>query len=249
MVEGDLMSSKAIKSPSFLSKTKNWFKIPYVNVSSVEDYLSLSKEDREWHGLYKLPYALPSEFFDKTKKGWDFFNSYIKKTYPIQYFFRRWAFSSDNPLYWAYMCLYWPFRDFKYAIRLWFNPLHPRWRASLPRHKCCDISELVVTSNFALIRDFYWEEVVDGWVDWTADKIHKDFHDTLVRHVDWIEKGLPELEEMHSKSLANAVSDFSATKEDYNTKYKKTIEIEKEKRDKETEILIWFIENREFFWT
>lgn len=228
---------------SFLKKCN----LSYVLVSSVEEYFALPKEKRERFGLYRLPYALPWERCPETSKmGWDEFYCRIKKQYPVQYFFRVWLFGFDNPVcvvYYKYF--YWPFLEFKRAFKYWLNPLYPRWRASLPRHKGADISELLVTSNFALIRDFYWEEVVDGIVDWESESEHKIFYDKLIEYVQWIEETLPKLEEDHTKSLSAA----SSKEGDYYTKYEETIKIEKEKYDKETEILTWCISNRNFFWS
>lgn len=224
-----------------------WYEVPWVDTRSVSEYFALPKKDREWYGLYKLPYALPWERPGiDTEQGWDSFYVEIKKQYPVQYFFRQWLFSFDNPVYSFWMSsFYFPFREFKYAVKRWFNPIHPRWRASLPRHAYCDISELLVNSNFALIRDFYWEEVVDGFVDWQSTEDHRTFYTELITYVRWIEEGLPELEERYSKSLANV----SRSSEDYHAKYKETFKIEQEKYEKETEILIWFAKNRSFFWT
>ena len=233
---------KALRNP------KEFFRVPFVNVNA-EEYFSLPKTQREHNGFYRVPFALPSELFDPTAKGWDYFYTEIRKQYPIQYFFRQWLFSTDNPLY-CFLKLYilWPLRDFKYATKRWFSPLYPRWRASLPRHEYSDISELVVTSNFALIQDFYWEEMVDGFIDWEGDDSHKEFHKQIKSYIHWIEKELPDLEETYSKELKKA-SSFTGEYAEYDVKYKEVICLEKEKEDKTTEILTWFITNRGFFWT
>lgn len=225
-----------------------WYKLPYVDVSSVEEYFSLPKTKREKFGLYLRPFALPWEIFKSSsqEKGWDFFYSEIKKQYPLQWFFRHWLFDFDNPcISIFYKYVFWPWKDFKYAVKRWFNPCHPRWRKSLLRHQYKDIQELVVVSNFALIRDFYWEEVVEGFVDWQADVQHREFYDQLVANVRWIEDTFPKLDEKYYQFLSEA----SKTEGDYHTKYKNSNAIEKEIEDHKTEILTWFIKNRHFFWT
>jgi hypothetical protein len=241
---------QALKLPSFFKKTVwRWFKLPYVSVSSTEEYFSLPKNQREKFGLYLIPFALPWEIFKDVsqKEGWDYFYSKIKEQYPLQWFIRRWLPSLDNPVVSvAYKYIIWPYTDIKYSIKRWFNPLHPRWRASLPRHQYKDIQELVVDSNFALIRDFYWEEVIDGVVDWSSTEEYETFHNQLVINVNWIENELPALNKQHEESLSKA---FLNTKAEYYTKYEEVAKIEKEIHDKTTEILTWFIENRAFFWT
>ena len=238
---------KAIKS-SETRLSVPWYKLPYVDVSSVEEYFSLPKNKREKCGLYLRPFALPWEIFKDTPKeeGWDFFYSKIKKEYPMQWFFREWLFGLDNPCISVfYKYVLWPYKEFRYAAIRWFNPLHPRWRKSLLRHQYKDIQELVVDSNFALIRDFYWEEVVDGFVDWEADDKHKEFYEQLVANVHWIEETLPRLDEKYYTHLTNA----SNIEGDFYTKYRNSIAVEKEIEDRKTEILTWFIKNRGFFWT
>lgn len=224
-------------------------KIPYVSVSSVEEYFALPKSEREWHGLYKLPFALPWEGGGSPLcSGWDTFYARIKKDYPFQYFFRRWIPSLDNPItYFIKKYFVWPLQELKYCIIRFIKPCHPRWRKVLPRHRYGDITNLIVDSNFALIQDFYHEEVVDGVVDWTSEEPHKTFHDTLIAHVNWIENDRAVLDDKIAEAYKSAYEDKST--DNYRTKYAKPHNLEKLKFEKETEILKWYIDNREFFWT
>lgn len=229
-------------------KPKSWRDRLEIKLNSVQEYFALPKKDREWRGLYKVPYALPWELSRNHpgELGWDAFYERIKKEYPVQHFFRRWLTSFDNPVYSFFMSyVYWPLRDFKYNTIRWVNPLYPRWRASLPRHKYSDIPELFIASNFGLIRDFYWEEVVDGIIDWSATDDHRKFHAELTAYVHWIEEEYPKMDELFSKALNNA----SNIEGDYYTKYKEFNDLEIQKQNKETEILTWFVNNRGYFWT
>lgn len=249
--------SKAIKLPDDESPKKwhNSFKIPkipYIRVKTVDEYFALPKKEREWHGLYKVPFSLPLEWLSDEKHGWDAFYKQIKSEYPVQYFFRKWLPSLDNPLVFAfYKFIGWPLRESKYAIRLFFNPCFPRWRKVAPRHKYTDVVELVTASNFALIVDFYREEVVDGHVDWSADELHKKFYTELVAAVNWIEEERVKVEKMTDEALSKSVKN-KVTKDgkfDYNATYADFDRLEEHKKQKDTEILKWFIDNREFFWT
>jgi hypothetical protein len=231
------------------------FKIPYVRISSVEQYFELPKKDREYKGFYCLPFALPSKLFrnHNNEKTWEDFFEQIKAQYPIQYFFRQYLPSLNNPfVYNYYKYIGWKLRDFKYACKLFFNPLFPRWRKILPRHKYSDVSELVVESNFSLILDFYYEEVVDGFVDWEANTKHKKFLKEIKEAVHWIES------ERHQK---NNVSDKILTKVTNNPKYDKKgkflyketyqehNDLEQEIFNKNTKIINWFVKNRQMFWS
>lgn len=225
-------------------------RIPYSSARSVEEYFSLPSSEREWHGFYKLPFALPSELFNKKEKGWDCFYVQIKKEYPIQYFLRSWLLSLDNPVwYFLQMYVVWPLRELKYNIIRFITPYFPRWRKVLPRHKYGDITWLVVKSNFALICDFYWEEVIDGIVDWEGTQEHSKFYEELTAHVAWIENKQTELDTTIREEIQKAVESRENSELGFTARYSEVIRLEKVKFDKETEILKWFIDNRTYFWT
>lgn len=250
--------SKAIKfnevfEPSLWSKFKKNFSIS--EVRTAEQFFNLPKAEREFYGFYKVPCALPSDIFESnpTTLGWEYYWEEIKKQYPIQYFFRHWILSLDNPLIFAWHDLVcWPLRDFKWKAKLFFKPVCPRWRNVLPRHEYSDIASLVVKSNFALILDFYYEEVVNGIIDWQDDQTHKKFYKELVKNVEWIEKTSKEWDDQYSKFLTEASKNPTYNKKghlDYRSTYGKSNALEKKIKNKETEILNWFVENRDFFWT
>lgn len=248
--------SKAIQLPDDNKPSKRWFRIPripYSDARSVDQYFALPKNEREWFGLYKSPSSLPLEWFGGDgEKGWEAFRKQIKIEYPVQYLFRNWLLSMDNPLIFAYKkFIGWPLRDSKYAIKLFFNPQFPRWRKVAPRHKYIDTTELIVESNFALIVDFYREEVVDGHVDWSADDIHKKFYTELVAAVNWIEEERKKVERLTDEALSKAVKSkvMKGGKFDYHATYADFDRLEEHKKQKDTEVLKWFIDNREGFWT
>lgn len=238
---------------NFITKCFQFLKVPYVKVSSAEEYFALPTSEREYYGLYKKPFSLPLEWISPSEKGWNYFDSEIKKQYPIQYFFREFLPSSDNPVVFCYKkWLVWPLRDFKWAFKLFFKPCFPRWRKVLPRYKYSDMTHVVVEANFAMLLDFYYEEAVDGIVNWEGDEIHKTFFDKLKEYVNWIENERKEKDNQLSESLTAASINKVYTAEnklDYNKTYEEYNNLEQQIKDKETEILKWIIDNRDFFWT
>ena len=244
-------TSKAIKLPESKRPFFSRFRVPFASVSSVEEYFALPSKEREWNGLYMLPYALPSELFGQFP-GWETFYQKIKTLYPIQYFFRNWLFTIDNPIILGYYkFVAWPLFEFNRKIRWIFSPRFPRWRKLLLNHTNFDVTELAVETNFALIRDFYWEEVVDGVVDWNDNEEHKQFYDELVSAVNWIEKERANLSNQIREAYAKSSQVRVKTNErfDYYATYDEPIRLEKLKNDKEEEILRWLITNRQYFWT
>ena len=224
------------------------FKIPYIKVNDVDEYFALPKSEREYYGLYKLPYALPCDYFDEKVKGWGAFREEIKKHYPIQNFCRYWLWSFDNPVYKFYSSwIRWPFRDFYFGAKRFFKPFYPRWRKTLPRYKYSDPSHLLVESNFNLLLDFWEEEVTRGIVDWNSDAAHKKFYRELKAHVKWIKEGRQKLQERADQELV--IASKNKKQKDYHKKYGRYNKLEQQMIDKETEILKWMVDNRQGLWT
>jgi hypothetical protein len=218
-------------------------------VKSVREYFSLSKSEREVYGFYKVPFSLPWSIYNE-EDGWNAFYKRIAKEYPIQYFFRVWLFSYRNPVYAFIMHkICWPLDSIRAYITNFLDPCCPRWRKTLPRHKYSDITNIIVDSNFNLILDFYYEEVKNGHVDWQADEKHREFYDTLINAVEWIENGQKILNKKSIDALTAATEDLILKDKPYKERYSEYDDIEKQIDDKKTEILKWMIENREGFWT
>ena len=216
--------------------------IKYVKAESVDDYFSLPKKEREKYGIYISPLTLP--WTGSADSGWDEWSRLIRKEYPVQGFIREWLFSYDNPVYAFISRTEDKLRDFKYSVKHLLKPACPRFRKAYPRHQWKDITQAVVDVNFALILDFYYEEVMDGHVDWESTPCHKEFMKGLIYAVEWIEEGLPRLDEDLRVEYERVNPDLP-----YADAYQKVVEIEKEIETKITEILKFFIDNRGFFWT
>ena len=227
-------------------------------VQSVDEFFSLPKREREFFGLYKIPHALPSELFflrretKNKEKGWDFFYKQIQKQYPIQWFFRHWLLSYENPIYAFFKRISYRAFDLKWKVKNYLKPNYPKWRNSLKRHEYKDVSQLFEDSNLNLILDFYHEEVKDGWVDWEADDVHKKFYIELLENVRWIEEEKVKKEQQLNKATSYAVDNSIFDKEgklDYHATYKHVHTLEEQLENKKTQILKWFCDNRRMFWT
>lgn len=221
-------------------------KIPYIKVNSVEEYFNLSKKEREYFGFYKLPFSLPCDMFDDDVQGWKIFYKKLKKEYPIQWVVRHWLFSFQNPIY-NFICSYisWPIREFKWSIKNFLNPCFPLWRKTIPRHKYADGVHLIIESNFNIILDFY-KEASKSHVDWESSEEHSNFYKKLEEYKNWIKTERNKINEIMNIELSIATKNKHI--KDYNEKYKTYNQLEEDLKNKETEILNWLIENREYFW-
>lgn len=219
------------------------------NIFTTEDYKALPKEKRERNGWYLLPYGLQVNLGDLKKKEseWDKFYSFIRQEYLFQWFFRHWLTSWDNPVYAFLKLQYMKYQEVKYTVKRYFNPYFPRWRKSCRRHEYKDIVGLVVDSNFALILDFWYEEVAKDLVNWQSDSGHKRFYKELKTNVKYIEEGRKKLQDKADEELSKATN--NKKKLSYDEKYKKYNKLEQQISDNDTKVLVWFIQNRHFFWT
>jgi hypothetical protein len=226
---------------------KNYKK--YANAHSVKEYFNLPKCEREYRGWYLLPFALPSSFFlmanEEKGETWESFNKQIRKEYPIQSWIRQVPLEIvDSFFYRIKMKINRAYHN----VRRFFKPCHPRLYKACPRWQYADISELMVDVNFALIQDFWHEEVVDGFVDWQSDEVHDKFYKWLKNAIKYIEKERPRLQRLSDKELDKASrkrrknSSYEETYGEYD-KLCETIEM------LDTDVLKKFAENRAAFWT
>lgn len=247
-----ISDSHGVKLPE--TKTKPWRNLnirdvfPHVPKSSVTDYFNLPRHERTKWGVYLKPYALPLENFStKGEMGWDTWSKRIRKEFPIQGWFREWFLSWDNPLYAFIKRIHMRRIDMKYAIKNFIDPHGKRYRKVWPRHKWLDITDVIRESNFALILDFWYDEVSRGYVNWESSEQHVEFYDWLKKSVEWIDKGRPAASKQYDIELTLASNNKSD--EPYDVKYKKVNEIENIIEQTDTRILNKMIEYRGFFWT
>jgi len=226
---------------------------PHVKTHDVDEYFAMPKSERQKWGIYLKPLALPCEMFerDENKKGWDYFDKKIREEYPIQGWFREWFLSIDNPVYWFINRNWRTMRDIKYNIKHFISPCHPRFRKAYPRHKWQDLSHAMVDINFAIIQDFYYEEIKRDIVNWESTEDHKAFREWIEKAIYWIEKARPQAEKDIQEEYTKISEEKRNRNKDltYDDIYGKINAIEKQIDETDTIILKEMIEKRGFFWT
>ncbi len=238
---------KFIKPPSNgLDIRKITFMFPRVNVKTVEEYFALPIEKRQKFGIYLKPYALPFDIFNKKNCGWRKFKKEIRMAYPIQGWIREWLFNYDNPVYAFISRCIGRIRDIKHNIRRFLRPSHPRFRRVYRRHRWMDISDAILQINFALIQDFWHEEMKFGWVDWEGDERHKKFYEWIKNVVNYIEIERPDLLKQVEKAFDNINHEL---REPYDVKYKVVNELEAKIDKLDLQVLKNMIKYRTMFWT
>ena len=140
------------------------------------------------------------------------------------------------------------FKDFyRTKIRTIYKPHHSRIRKAIPRY-WYDLDYVAVMVNFEIIKSFYEDEYKDGPVDWNSDKAHKDFAKWLEGAYKYITKDRPLLEKKTEDAYPDLDS-YPTGKTSYNKLYGKVDKLEKELKDKDTDVIVEMINRREFMWT
>ena len=159
------------------------------------------------------------------------------------------------------------FRMYYYDyVRPVFFPQHKKVRAAIPR-TWADITSMIVDVNFAMIKEFYEDEYLNGVVDWEgSSEGHKQFEQWLKEAYTYVAYKRPSLEAERDNSYppSKPFNEWFEEKTDekgrrvlqmkddgvpYEVKYKDVIRLEKEIAETDTKFLKEMIEYREYFWT
>ena len=163
---------------------------------------------------------------------------------------------------------------FPYSFRMYFFdyvkpifcPTNQKIRAAVPR-SWADITSLIVNVNFAMIKQFYEDEYLLGFVDWEgSSEGHKKFEEWLKEAYAYIAHKRPSLEVERDSSYPplkplnewfeekineNGKKTYLMIHDEipYEVRYKDVIRLEKEISENDTKFLKEMIEYRDFFWT
>lgn len=167
---------------------------------------------------------------------------------------------------WNILPYRWSLYYYEY-IKPAFCPKNKKIRAAIPR-KWADISNLIVDINFAMIKQFYEDEYLLGFVDWEgSSEGHKKFEQWLKEAYAYVVYKRPSLEAERDNSyppskpfnewfeektvLENGKKVYQMIDDGvpYEVKYKDVIRLEKEIEENDTKFLKELIEYREYFWT
>lgn len=166
------------------------------------------------------------------------------------------------------------FGFFPYRLRMYYYdyikpiicPNHKKIRSAVPRN-WQDITSLIVSVNFAMIKEFYEDEYLLGIVDWeNSSEDHKKFEHWLKEAYAYICYKRPSLEAEMENSYppSKPFNQWFEEKVDengkktyqmipdkvpYEIRYKDVIRLEKEISENDSKFLKEMIEYREFFWT
>jgi len=202
---------------------------------TTEEWLKLPRSERvlrKWYwptGWYEAPFAM-------IMNDWDNWEKHIKKEYPIQHWLRE-NFQYTFRHY---------FRIIKGLKRYIINPRR-RMRNAVFSAQYMDLVELVPHFHFQTIIEFVEVEKTFEITVWTGEEVSQDT----------VEKG-KKLKELYNyvkyerpfllEKLSMAYERVEITDITDETRYSRVDVINKEIKDKDTELCIWVIQNRDVLW-
>lgn len=157
-------------------------------------------------------------------------------------------------------------RSFYYDhIRTIFAPHHSRLRKSIPR-QWNDLTEIIVNVNFEIIKSFYEDEMVGGFVDWDASLPHRKFKKWIESAYQYITSERPKLQKdldaaypdlddtlIHRKigydENGLRVTKIENTDKTYEELYGEVDRIEQLIDKKDSQYIIEMVKFRKYFWT
>jgi len=201
-------------------------------VITTEEWLKLPRSERvprKWYwptGWYEAPFAM-------MMNDWDNWEKHIKKEYPIQHWLRE-NFQYTFRHY---------YRTIKGVKRYIVNPRR-RMRNAVFSAQYMDLVELVPHFHFQTIIEFVEVEKTFETTEWVGEGVtekEKKLKD-LYNYVKYERPFL--LEKLSMAYEYVEITDISDQ-----TRYDRVDAINKEIKDRDTELCIWVIQNRDLLWT
>jgi hypothetical protein len=142
------------------------------------------------------------------------------------------------------------FHKISWGVYRYFKPCHKPVRKAIPR-EWCDVTELVLLVNFAIIKEFVEEEMDSVvWDDeerpilLSAGKWLRESYDYITKERDVL------LQNQDTElSIASNLSKQERKGLSYHQRYGKVNELEKLIAEKDKKVLLGLAEYREYLWT
>ena len=200
--------------------------------TTTEEWLKLPRSERvprKWYwptGWYEAPFAM-------MMNDWGNWEKHIKQEYPIQHWLR------EN-LQYTFRHLY---RTVKGLKRYVINPRR-RMRNAVFSVQYMDLVELVPHFHFQTIIEFVEVEKTFETTEWVGEGVAEKAR-KLKELYNYVKYERPFLLE----KLSIAYERVEITDISDQTRYDRVDAINKEIKDKDTELCIWLITNRDLLWT
>jgi len=214
-------------------------------VHTVDEYKAMPRQSRElvvWYWpspLYIKPYALTAgnDFIGE----WTKFDAYIKKEYPVQYFFRETVVGFFQDI--ETSC-----RRIKWKIYPYIKIPRKEMRDKVFTRECRDLDSIIVEFCLQCVIEYVDREKCFEDIVYDSTEELKTFAAQLKECHAYATKGRKEILNEIEKAwdaVPLVMNDISQNKME---KYAKVTELETKLEEADTQVLEWVIKNRTQFW-
>ena len=217
-----------------------------VIVHTVDEYKAMPRKSRElvvWYWpspLYIKPYAL-SAGTDLIGE-WTKFDEYIKKEYPVQYFFRDTVIGFFQDIEMS-------FRRIKWKIKPYIQRERKEMRDKVFTRQYRDLDSIIVEFCMQCVIEYVDREKCFAEIEFDYSEKVKTFAAQLKECHAYATKGRQEILNEIEKAWEDVplmMSDLAQNKMD---KYNKVTELETKLEEADTQVCEWVVKNRRQLWT
>jgi len=217
-----------------------------VIVHTVDEYKAMPRKSRElvvWYWpspLYIKPYAL-SAGTDLIGE-WTKFDEYIKKEYPVQYFFRDTVIGFFQDIEMS-------FRRIKWKIKPYIQRERKEMRDKVFTRQYRDLDSIIVEFCMQCVIEYVDREKCFAEIAFDYSEKVKTFAAQLKECHAYATKGRQEILNEIEKAWEDVplmMSDLAQNKMD---KYNKVTELETKLEEADTQVCEWVVKNRRQLWT
>jgi hypothetical protein len=217
-----------------------------VIVHTVDEYKAMPRKSRElvvWYWpspLYIKPYAL-SAGTDLIGE-WTKFDEYIKKEYPVQYFFRDTVIGFFQDIEMS-------FRRIKWKIKPYIQRERKEMRDKVFTRQYRDLDSIIVEFCMQCVIEYVDREKCFAEIAFDYSEKVKTFAAQLKECHAYATKGRQEILNEIEKAWEDVplmMSDLAQNKMD---KYNKVTELETKLEEADTQVCEWVVKNRRLLWT
>lgn len=217
-----------------------------VMVHTVDEYKAMPRQSRElvvWYWpspLYIKPYALSAG--DDLVSEWTKFDEYVKKEYPVQYFFRE-----------TVVGFFWDIetscRRIKWKITPYIQRERKKMRDKVFTRQYRDLDSIIVEFCMQCVIEYVDREKCFENIRYDSTEERKTFAAQLKECHVYATKGRQEILKEIEKAWEDVPLMMSDIAQNKMEKYNKVTELETKLEEADTQVCEWVVKNRRHLWT
>lgn len=218
----------------------------FVVVYTVDEYKAMPRKSRElvvWYWpspFYIKPYALSAG--DDLVGEWTKFDEYVKKEYPVQYFFRE----TVAGFFWDIetSC-----RRIKWKIKPYIQRERKEMRDKVFTRQYRDLDSIIVEFCMQCVIEYVDREKCFDKIVFNHSEKVKTFAAQLKQCHDYATEGRREILKEIEKAWEDVPLMMSDIAQNKMEKYNKVTELETKLEEADTQVCEWVVKNRRHLWT